>query len=98
MVCSIMAYSTMAYSSEAFPPAGIQGVEVAQVAEESPLSEMPQVSPEKEKVRPVKKKSKGRMPREKEAEGTQAPNRFDPDTFIKSRYELNGQSLEVDTE
>ena len=47
-----------------------------------------------EKPKPVK----GRVPREKEAEGTQAPNRFDTDTIIKSKYELNGQSLEVDTE
>jgi hypothetical protein len=47
---------------------------------------------------PAKKKSKGKKPREKEAEGTQAPNRFEAETFIKSRYEYNGQSLEVDTE
>jgi len=55
-------------------------------------------SSESKSARPAKKKSKGRKPREKEAEGTQAPNRFDADTFIKSRYEVNGQSLEVDTE
>jgi hypothetical protein len=35
---------------------------------------------------------------EKDAEGTLAPNRFDQDLIIKSRYEVNGQSLEVDTE
>jgi hypothetical protein len=44
----------------------------------------------------VEKKSKGRVPREKEAEGTQAPNRFNSDNSIKSKYELNGEVLEVD--
>lgn len=44
------------------------------------------------------RKSKGKIPREKEAEGTQAPNRFGADIIIKSRYELNGQPLEVDTD
>ena len=44
------------------------------------------------------KKVKGRLPREKEAEGSQAPNRFDTDIVIKSKYDLNGQSLEVDTD
>ena len=34
--------------------------------------------------------------REKEAEGTQAPNRFQADTVIKSQYKLDGQLLEVD--
>lgn len=32
---------------------------------------------------------------EKEAEGTQAPHRFDT-VIPKSKYEVNGQSLEVD--
>jgi hypothetical protein len=41
-------------------------------------------------------KPKRRGPREKEAEGTQAPNRFQADTVIKSQYKLDGQSLEVD--
>lgn len=40
--------------------------------------------------------SKGKRIREKEAEGSQAPNRFDGDPVIKSKYELNGQPLEVD--
>ena len=43
-------------------------------------------------------RKKKHAPREREAEGTQAPNRFDQDLIIKSRYELNGQSLEVDTD
>ncbi len=41
---------------------------------------------------------KHQVSHEKEAEGTQAPNRFDQDTIIKSRYELDGQNLEVDTD
>jgi hypothetical protein len=48
--------------------------------------------------KPVKKKPKGRIAREKEAEGTKAPNRFDTEVVIKSDYRLNGQSLEVDTD
>jgi hypothetical protein len=47
---------------------------------------------------PVQKKpqvkSKGSVPREKEAEGTQAPKRFDTDIIIKSKY----GGLEVDTD
>ena len=44
------------------------------------------------------KKKKKRIPRERDAEGTQAPNRFENEMIIKSRYELNGQPLEVDTD
>ena len=33
---------------------------------------------------------------EKEAEGTEAADRFEADTVIKSKYRLNGESLEVD--
>lgn len=42
------------------------------------------------------KKRKRSVTREKEAEGTQAPNRFDADLILKSKYEINGQALEVD--
>ena len=34
--------------------------------------------------------------REKEAEGSKAPNRFQTDTVLKSKYTLDGQPLEVD--
>lgn len=40
--------------------------------------------------------SKGRHPREKDTEGTEARNRFQADPVLKSKYELNGQPLEVD--
>ncbi len=50
------------------------------------------------KPSPAHLKKGKRAPREREADGTQAPNRFDQDLIIKSRYELNGQSLEVDTD
>ena len=39
---------------------------------------------------------KGKVSREKEAEGTKAANRFQADTVIKSKYEFNGTPLEVD--
>lgn len=41
---------------------------------------------------------KGRTRREKDAEGTQAPNRFDADINTKSKYRYGGQPLEVDTD
>lgn len=44
----------------------------------------------------VKKRKGGSHSREKEAEGTEAYDRFKADTAIKSRYHLNGQPLEVD--
>jgi hypothetical protein len=59
--------------------------------------EMSADSPDQQAQRP-KKKSKGKDTREKEAEGTKAPNRFDTEVVIKSEYKLNGQSLEVDTD
>ena len=40
-------------------------------------------------------KKKGRQ---RDADGSRAPNRFEGEIIIKSRYELNGQPLEVDTD
>jgi len=37
-----------------------------------------------------------RMPVIKDAEGTEAPNRFQAETIIKSGYSLEGKKLEVD--
>jgi len=42
-----------------------------------------------------KKRPKGYR-EQKENEGTEAPGRFEADTILKSQYQLNGQSLEVD--
>ena len=39
---------------------------------------------------------KGKRTRETEAEGSEAPRRFEGDPIIKSRYEHNGEPLEVD--
>ena len=44
------------------------------------------------------KKAKGRHSGEKETEGTKARNRFETETVPKSRYQLNGKPLEVDTD
>ena len=41
---------------------------------------------------------KKKQTRVREAEGTRALNRFESEIIIKSRYELNGQPLEVDTD
>lgn len=57
--------------------------------------------PAKPKVSTQLKKTQskgGKRTREKDADGTEAPNRFQADTVIKSQYKLNGQSLEVDTD
>jgi hypothetical protein len=43
-----------------------------------------------------KKTGGGKRTREKEAEGTEARDRFKADTVIKSKYKLDGQPLEVD--
>lgn len=71
----------------------------AEKASEPALQHSAQSSPQS----PAKsQKRKGRAPREKEAEGTQAPNRFDSDIIIKSHYvdpnDPSGKSLEVDTD
>ncbi len=62
----------------------------------SPASEAESSSQSQEaQKKDLSPKRKGRIPREKEAEGTQAPHRFDTN-IPKSKYELNGQPLEVD--
>ena len=43
-----------------------------------------------------KKAKGGKRTREKDADGTEAPDRFEADTVIKSQYKLNGEQLEVD--
>ncbi len=60
----------------------------------APVAEpSPGVSPEVQ----VKTSSGGaKRTREKEAEGTEARDRFKADTVIKSKYKLDGQPLEVD--
>jgi len=44
----------------------------------------------------TKKPGKAKRTRDREAEGTEAPDRFEADTVIKSQYQLNGEYLEVD--
>jgi hypothetical protein len=57
---------------------------------------VPSPLPERAKEISQKKSTKGKKIREKEAEGSQAPNRFEADTIIKSQYRLDGEPLEVD--
>lgn len=59
----------------------------APTAEESPLPR-PKKKTEKRRVR--------RTPHEKETEGTEALDRFEAETVLKSKYQVEGQSLEVD--
>ena len=69
-------------------------------AAEVPQAESPTEAPTEAKAPPAKAPAnakKGRRAREiKEAEGTEALGRFEADTVIKSKYELDGKSLEVD--
>jgi hypothetical protein len=46
--------------------------------------------------RKAQPKKKGPRLRERETEGTEAADRFEADTVIKSKYQLNGEQLEVD--
>ena len=44
-----------------------------------------------------KKKPKGKANRDqKDADGTEAPDRFEANTVIRSQYHLDGEQLEVD--
>jgi hypothetical protein len=46
----------------------------------------------------VPKRERHRNIREKDAEGTEAKNRFEVDNLLKSQYHLDGKPLEVDTD
>jgi hypothetical protein len=52
-------------------------------------------APKEDTPAPPKKKGTQRA-REKETEGTEAADRFQADTVLKSKYRVNGQQLEVD--
>ncbi len=52
--------------------------------------------PVEEKPASTKTRTRGRRGVEKETEGTEAPDRFEADTVIKSKYEYNGKALEAD--
>lgn len=60
-------------------------------SEDAPIPQ-PSSSPEILNNNPKIKKVRG----EKEAEGTEAADRFEANTVIKSKYSLNGELLEVD--
>ena len=71
----------------------VQPVSSAQVVSEKG----PEKGPEKiETKTKTKTKTKGRREREKDTDGTEAPDRFEADTVIKSGYKRDGQPLEVD--
>lgn len=58
--------------------------------------EMQAVSLKKGMNKKRKERKKGDRGGDKEAEGTQAADRFEANTVIKSQYRLNGETLEVD--
>ena len=53
-------------------------------------------APAKKAVQLKKRGPKGKQVREKEIEGSEARNRFQADTVLKSQYQQHGESLEVD--
>jgi hypothetical protein len=62
----------------------------------APMTPAAEASPTQEK-KSKKNQSKGKRVREREQEeGTQAPDRFEANTVIKSKYYYNGEPLEVD--
>lgn len=74
--------------------------------EASAVEPMPKKTPEPERPalssvpsKPVPKTLGSKRKREKEIEGTKAPNRFDAEgVIIKSHYRSKGAPLEVDTD
>jgi hypothetical protein len=62
----------------------------------SGISPVVDTTPAPQAVKTPAAKKKGKRFREKEAEGSEAADRFEADTVIKSKYEHNGQPLEVD--
>lgn len=62
-------------------------------ASEGPVLEKksPQMNSKK-----TEKRRDRRTPLEKETEGTEALDRFEAETVLKSKYQIDGQSLEVD--
>jgi hypothetical protein len=53
-------------------------------------------APAEAPAKPAVKKKGTKRASEKETEGTEAADRFQADTVIKSQYRVNGQQLEVD--
>ena len=89
---SLLSFLTLSTALADEVPTSIGGTEPSQPARpSSPVAEDASVSA------PTNKKKK-RAPRveQKENEGTQAKNRFEADTILKSEYHVNGQPLEVD--
>ena len=81
MVASVAGTTlALAFDDEALPPGG------------SPV-QTPELA---ETPAPSKKTRRNLIPAQKDAEGTEAPNRFHADTVIKSTYKLEGKTLEVD--
>ncbi|MBI2712784.1 MAG: hypothetical protein HYX41_08030 [Bdellovibrio sp.] len=64
----------------------------------SPAHEAPQTPASKHSHKHHDSTKKGKKRREKDAEGTKAQNRFEPEINAKSPYKLGGQALEVDTD
>jgi hypothetical protein len=67
----------------------------AEVAAPSPVP-VPSTIPEVMKRKSPLIQKRGKRREQKETEGSEAPNRFEADTILKSPYVDGGQPLEVD--
>ena len=73
---------------------GILGAPIAW-AEEGLATPVPVPAPTLTTKSPLIQK-RGKRREQKETEGTEAPERFEADTILKSPYSVDGQPLEVD--
>lgn len=92
LILCVIAGSRSAWAEDA-PAAQVEPA--AQAAPAAPQEAAPaEAAPIPVEATPPRKQR--RMPVIKDAEGTTAPNRFEAETVIKSRYSLEGKKLEVD--
>lgn len=91
LAIACIAYSVFVMNSLAFAEEG-DSVSSAEATGQTSDQSNAQATEKK----PVKKAKGGKGTREKDADGSEAPDRFKADTVIKSQYKLNGQPLEVD--
>jgi hypothetical protein len=90
LVSALLIFSSYVRAEDAAAPASSPEAPATSESAPPPQSSAP-VPATKAKAAP-----KGKRYREKEAEGTEAPDRFEANTVIKSKYTLEGRTLEVD--
>ncbi len=98
LLCQLISYGAWAESQPSpvpIAPSAPKGAE-SSVESSTESGATAPVSKEKGTKSGKKKKSSSSGGSYKEAEGTQAPKRFEVESAIKSQYKLDGVSIEVD--